>query len=68
MPDSRALLAAIESFLPSSGMAASTFGARAVNDGKLVDRLRAGGSVRLETAEAVLAFIAARRPRKRRRS
>ena len=39
------------------GIAESTFGRRAVNDGKLVSRLRQGGRVTLQTVERVRAFI-----------
>src|SRR5262249_5624212 len=39
-------------------MAESTFGRLAVNDGKLVGRLRLGGRVRTDTVERVRAFIA----------
>src|SRR5262249_51485898 len=38
-------------------MAESTFGRLAVNDGKLVSRLRFGGRVRDKTVERVRAFI-----------
>jgi SAM-dependent methyltransferase len=43
-------------------MAESTFGRLAVNDGKLVGRLRLGGRVRADTAERVRAFIAREPP------
>ena len=51
------LLEQIESFLSQGSMAESTFGRLAVNDGKLVRRLRDGGRVWPETAEKVAAFI-----------
>jgi hypothetical protein len=38
-------------------MAESTFGRLAVNDGKLVNRLRFGGRVTIETVERVMAFM-----------
>src|SRR3954464_13393309 len=38
-------------------MAESTFGRRAVNDGKLVSRLRIGGRITTDTAERVRSFI-----------
>lgn len=59
MDDSQTLLAAIDGFLGRSGMAATTFGVKAVNNSKLVARLRAGSSVRLNTAEQIRAFIEA---------
>lgn len=64
MTDSQNLLASIERFCAAAGMAPTTFGLKAVNDGKLVPRLRHGGSVRLETATAVRGFI--RQGRRRR--
>lgn len=59
MTDSLILLREIEAFLESRRMAESTFGAKAVNDGKLVARLRAGGHVTLETAARVRRYIEA---------
>lgn len=66
-----ALLREIEAHLREFDVAESTFGRRAVNDGKLVDRLRRGGDVTLKTAERVRAFIASERAKatpKRRRA
>ena len=57
---SEALLRDIAEFCRQAGMAESTFGRRAVNDGKLVSRLRLGGRVTTETADRVHAFIAAK--------
>lgn len=54
-----ALLTEIETFLSDGRMAETTFGRKAVNDGKLVERLRGGASVTLSTAETIRAFIAA---------
>src|SRR5947209_19489648 len=42
-------------------MAESTFGRRAVNDGKLVGRLRIGGRVTMETVERVRTFMSEHR-------
>lgn len=58
MTDQEKLLADIEAYLSLHGMAASTFGARAVQDGKFVARLRAGKDVTLRTADRVRAFMA----------
>ena len=55
---SRALLQDIAEYCRSAGIAESTFGRLAVNDGKLVGRLRLGGRVTSETVERVRAFIA----------
>ncbi|MCE9661498.1 MAG: hypothetical protein K8R60_23470 [Burkholderiales bacterium] len=52
-----ALLQEIASFCRAAGMAESTFGRRAVNDGKFVPRLRFGGRVTTQTVERVRAFI-----------
>jgi SAM-dependent methyltransferase len=55
--DARALLDEITAYCRESGMAETTFGRRAVNDGKLVRRLRYGGGVTLDTAARVRGFI-----------
>ena len=51
------LLGEIESFCRATGIAESTFGRQAVNDGKLCVRLRNGKDVTLETANRIRAFI-----------
>jgi hypothetical protein len=51
------LLHEIEAFCRRSGIAESTFGRQAVNDGKLCVRLRDGKDVTLETANRIRAFI-----------
>lgn len=60
-----ALLAEIEAFLAERRMAESTFGRLAVNDGKLVRRLRAGSNMTLATVEKVRGFIASSSPSSR---
>ena len=55
---SEALLRDIAEYCRSAKMAESTFGRHAVNDGKLVSRLRLGGRVTTDTVERVRAFIA----------
>src|SRR5438105_5371524 len=55
---SEALLRDIADYCRNAGIAESTFGRLAVNDGKLVGRLRLGGRVTTDTAERVRAFIA----------
>ena len=52
-----ALLAQISVFCRGAGMAESTFGRRAVNDGKLVARLREGKHIRVDTLERIIAFL-----------
>jgi len=55
---SEALLRDIAEYCRRAKMAESTFGRHAVNDGKLVSRLRLGGRVTTDTVERVRAFIA----------
>jgi len=52
------LLDRIADFCRQSGMAESTFGRRAVNDGKFVSRLRDGARINPETLDRVGAFMA----------
>ena len=52
------LLREISDYCRRTGLAESTFGRRAVNDGKLAARLRNGGRITTETVERVHAFIA----------
>ena len=51
------LLSEIADYCRRVGMAESTFGRRAVNDGKLVSRLRIGGRVTMETVGRVRNFM-----------
>jgi hypothetical protein len=51
------LLNEIADYCRRVGMAESTFGRRAVNDGKLVSRLRIGGRVTMETVDRVRTFM-----------
>ncbi len=52
-----ALLEEVSIYCRRTGMAESTFGRRAVNDGKFVSRLRLGGRITLQTVERVHAFM-----------
>jgi hypothetical protein len=61
---SETLLHDIAEFCRSARMAESTFGRLAVNDGKLVSRLRLGGRVTTDTVDRVRAFIASEPHRK----
>jgi hypothetical protein len=56
----RDLLVEIEGFCRAAGMAESTFGRHAVNDGKFVGRLRDGRRVTTATVARVRDYIAAR--------
>jgi hypothetical protein len=55
--DNESLLGEISGYCRRVGMAESTFGRLAVNDGKLVSRLRVGGRVTTETVARVRGFI-----------
>src|SRR5260370_5477815 len=55
--DNETLLQEISGYCGRVGMAESTFGRLAVNDGKLVSRLRFGGRVTTETVDRVHGFI-----------
>src|SRR5690606_19328679 len=62
MQGAESLLLEIERFCRSSGMAESTFGRLAVNDGKRCMRLRSGKDVTLETANKIKNFITENQP------
>jgi len=52
------ILQQITEFCRARGLAESTFGRRAVNDGKLASRLRNGGRITTETLERIRGFMA----------
>src|SRR5689334_2616218 len=52
------LLQEISDYCRQTGLAESTFGRRAVNDGKLASRLRHGGRITTETLDRIRAFMA----------
>ena len=56
------ILNQISRFCRQSDMAESTFGRRAVNDGKLVQRLREGKRITLDTLDRIEAYIATSTP------
>ena len=56
------VLREIGDFCRSAGLAESTFGRLSVNDGKLVSRLRDGGSVTIDTLARLRAFMAGHVP------
>src|SRR5579864_49423 len=58
MSEPNELRTEISSFCRQHGLAESTFGRLAVNDGKFVSRLRDGGRVRSHTLSRVKAFLA----------
>ena len=53
------LLQEISDYCRQSGLAESTFGRRAVNDGKLTSRLRNGGRITTDTLERIRSFMSA---------
>ena len=55
------LLREISDFCRHTGLAESTFGRRAVNDGKLANRLRNGGRITTDTLDRIRAYMAANR-------
>lgn len=59
-PDS--IISRIEKHCRDAGISESTFGLRAVNDGKLVDRLRNGGTITLVTLAKIDATLSAANP------
>lgn len=56
-----ALLEEILEFIKETKMGPAYFGKKAVNNSELVERLRRGRSIQIDTAEKVRAFIKARR-------
>ena len=61
--EAESLLREITDYCRRAGVAESTFGRLAVNDGKFVNRLRDGGRITTTTFERVRAYIATRRLR-----
>ncbi len=55
------LLQEISDYCRHTGLAESTFGRRAVNDGKLASRLRHGGRITTETLDRIRGFMASNR-------
>mgnify|MGYP001223027956 CR=1 FL=1 len=58
----RDLLAEIEQFLAAERIGEHRFGILAVNNGRLVERLRSGGRIWPDTEQRVRHFMASRRP------
>ena len=57
MGDQEHLIQEIESYCNAAGIAESTFGRQAVNDGKFVARLRAGKGITMSTVGKVRQFL-----------
>src|SRR3954469_16912950 len=62
------LLQEISDYCRQTGLAESTSGRRAVNDGKLASRLRHGGRITTETLDRIRGFMASNRNPVRRRA
>ena len=62
MDDAARLLTEITDYCRLAGLAESTFGKLAVNDGKFVSRLRDGGRITTHTLERIRSFIAGHPP------
>ena len=60
--EAEALLRDITDYCRKTGVAESTFGRLAVNDGKFVNRLRDGGRITTTTFQRVRAYIAGGTP------
>src|SRR3981189_3783547 len=56
------ILSQITEFCRQADMAESTFGRRAVNDGKLVHRLREGKRITIDTLDRIQAYMSASMP------
>lgn len=62
MTTSSHLLTRIADHCARTGIAETTFGLRVANDGKIVPRLRAGGSITLRTLEKIEAALGPEEP------
>lgn len=58
MITNQSIIESIEKHCEATGMAVSTFGRKAVNDGKLISRLRDGKPISIDTYNRINAFIA----------
>lgn len=58
MITNQSIIENIEKYCQANGMAVSTFGRKAVNDGKLIARLRDGQTISIDTYNRINAFIA----------
>jgi len=57
MITNQSIIDIIETHCGKTGMAVSTFGRKAVNDGKLITRLKDGKPISIDTYNRILAFI-----------
>lgn len=61
-------LSACEAFIAETGINATDFGVNADNDRMLMTRLRKGGNITMDKAEAVYAYMADERRKAQRRA
>ena len=61
-PSMERLLADVDAYLMKTGMAATTFGRKSVNDGKCLERLRKGGRAWPETVARIQSFMSQNPP------
>ncbi|TCL70614.1 hypothetical protein EV286_107491 [Rhizobium sp. BK251] len=57
MITNQSIIDSIEKHCLATGMASSTFGRKAVNDGKLIARLKDGKPISIDTYNRIMAFI-----------
>ena len=58
MDETQKLIAEIDAFLAKSGMAATTFGQRAVRNWRIVEQIKTGSNIGLKTAARLRGYIA----------
>lgn len=61
MSETHDMISRIEKFCAERGISVTTFGRKAVNDGKFIQRLRNGGDITLTTARKVEQALARER-------
>lgn len=59
MITNQSIIESIEQHCQANGIAETTFGKKAVNDGKLLGRLREGKSISIETYNRIITAIGA---------
>jgi len=57
MDETQQLIAEIDAFLAQSGMAATTFGQKAVRNWRIVEQIRSGCNIGMKTAGRIRGFI-----------
>lgn len=57
MDETQQLISEIDDFLAKTGMAASTFGQKAVRNWRIVDQLKSGGNTGMKTAARIRDYM-----------